>query len=76
MTQNLNLQRKNFVLTVKHFFFSFSEDEAHFFSVRPMYNKNRNRLFSFVADLYPNVNTLNDKDKFVWYMSQENKEII
>ena len=41
--------------------FSLSEDEVHLFSVCPMYNKNRNRLFSFVADLYPKVNTLNDK---------------
>ena len=48
--------------------FSLSEDEVHSSSVCPMYNKNRNRLFSFVTDLYPNVNTLNDKDKFVQYM--------
>ena len=56
--------------------FSLSEDEVHFFSVCPMYNKNRNRLFSFMEDLYPNVNTLTDKDKFVWHMSQENEETI
>ena len=48
--------------------FSLSEDEVHF-----LYNKNRNRLFNFVADLYPNVNTLNDRDKFFWYMSLSRK---
>ena len=56
--------------------FSLSEDEVHFFSVSLMYNKNRNRLFNFVTDLHLNVNTLNDRDKFVWYMGQENEEII
>ena len=39
--------------------FSLSQDKVHFCSVCPMYNKNRNRLFNFVADLYPDVNMLN-----------------
>ena len=56
--------------------FSLSEDEVHLFSVCPMHNKNRNKLFNFVEDLYPNVNTLNDRDKLVWCMSLEDEGLI
>ena len=52
------------------------EDEAHFLISCPKYQAARQTLFSHVHTICPNYTSLNDKDKFIWIMSAENKSII
>ena len=36
----------------------------------------KEKLFEFEEATYPSVNSWNDTDKLIWYMSQENNDII
>ena len=53
-----------------------TEDEVHFFANCALYKARRKILFEFVETMYPSVNSLGDVDKLIWYMSQENNEVI
>ena len=47
------------------------EDEFHFLIECPFYMYERNSLFEYVFLHFANVAQLNDHDKFIWLMSQE-----
>ena len=53
-----------------------TEDQVHFFVNCPLYKTQRKKLFEFMEAMYPSVNSLSDKGKLIWYMSQENNEVI
>ena len=47
------------------------EDEFHFLIECPFYMHERNSLFEYIFLHFANVAQLNDYDKFIWLMSQE-----
>ena len=54
---------------------SLVEDEVHFLMVFSKFSNLRTSLFQDVDNINPNFSASMDADKFVWLMSQEDKQI-
>ena len=51
------------------------EDEFHFLIRCTTYATERNHLFHSISALYPNFVHLNDENKYIYLMSQENNDL-
>ena len=52
------------------------EDEFHFFMICSPLDNCRAKYFNIIKRLYTNFENLSTKDKFIWLLSCEDKEII
>ena len=50
------------------------EDEFHFVMCCPSYNSQRMEFFDWVKNIYKNFSTLDDRNKFIWLMSNEDQD--
>ena len=52
------------------------EDEQHFLLYCPSYVEQRGRFFEKLEQMHYNLGSLEDLDKFVWLLSEENNNCI
>ena len=52
------------------------EDEIHFLLHCPYYTKQRERLFEKLTQMHYVLHLLEDSDKFIWLLSQENNNCV
>ena len=52
------------------------EDEIHFLLHCPYYTKQREHLFEKLTQMHYDLNLLEDSDKFLWLLSQENNNCV
>lgn len=52
------------------------ENEIHFALECTLYAEERKQFLKVIENKYPNFHNLQNKDKFIWLMSNENSQII